>query len=394
MAALTQLDTENADRDLSSEVAVLTHTPDASNARRVMAVIKLGDGTKDLDGTGGNFTVRITVGGQNYNGGGETKTIGTQVRVVLYTEEFIVPANDEVVIYVTSPNAGDTDVDTTCDLYELNDVNATALSGDSTAADNAESFFDGTGYAGTNNVIPMVTTTTNLTNAPTNGDLTATMKASVTAAVPTSNAIADQVWDEESSGHNSASTFGKALRQIKEGIISEESSVNDVSATISSFVTNLTETTDDHYVDVSLVFIDGNLVGQSRPIASYDGTTKTITLDEPLTEPPTDGDSFIIKTDHVHPISQIQSGLATSSSIAALNDISVADVLTTQMTEAYAADGTAPTLAQALFLIQQVLTEFGITGTTLTAKKLDGSTTAATFTLDDASNPSSITRAS
>lgn len=35
-----------------------------------------------------------------------------------------------------------------------------AISADSTAADNAESFFDGTGYAGTNNVIPTVTTVT------------------------------------------------------------------------------------------------------------------------------------------------------------------------------------------------------------------------------------------
>jgi hypothetical protein len=43
-------------------------------------------------------------------------------------------------------------------------VNVTQISGDSTAADNAESFFDGTGYAGTGNVIPTVTTTTNLTN--------------------------------------------------------------------------------------------------------------------------------------------------------------------------------------------------------------------------------------
>lgn len=37
-----------------------------------------------------------------------------------------------------------------------------ALSGDTAAADNAEAFFDGTGYAGTNNVIPTVTTVTNL----------------------------------------------------------------------------------------------------------------------------------------------------------------------------------------------------------------------------------------
>lgn len=39
------------------------------------------------------------------------------------------------------------------------------LSGDATAADNAEAFFDGTGYAGTNNVIPTVTTVTNTINA-------------------------------------------------------------------------------------------------------------------------------------------------------------------------------------------------------------------------------------
>lgn len=37
-------------------------------------------------------------------------------------------------------------------------ADATRLSGDATAADNAEAFFDGTGYAGTNNVIPTVTT--------------------------------------------------------------------------------------------------------------------------------------------------------------------------------------------------------------------------------------------
>jgi hypothetical protein len=79
--------------------------------------------------------------------------------------------------------------------------------------------------------------------------------------------------------------------------------------------------------------------------------------------------------------------------IAALNDISVSDLLTTQMTEAYAADGAAPTLAQALFMIQQTFGEFSISGTTITVKKLDGSTTAATYTLDDGTTPTSRTRA-
>lgn len=72
----------------------------------------------------------------------------------------------------------------------------------------------------------------------------------------------------------------------------------------------------------------------------------------------------------------------------------VAEILTTQMTEAYSADGAAPTLAESLHLIIAVLTEFAISGTILTAKKLDGSTAAAIFTLDDDTNPTSLTRTS
>lgn len=71
----------------------------------------------------------------------------------------------------------------------------------------------------------------------------------------------------------------------------------------------------------------------------------------------------------------------------------VTALLTTQMTESYNADGAAPTLAQALFLLISALTEFAISGTTVTAKKLDGSTTAATYTLNSATAPTSRTRA-
>lgn len=83
---------------------------------------------------------------------------------------------------------------------------------------------------------------------------------------------------------------------------------------------------------------------------------------------------------------------AVNSAIAALNDLSANDLFTSQMTESYAADGTAPTLAQCLFLIQQSLHEFSISSTTRTVKKLDGSTTAAVFTLDSATAPTSTTR--
>lgn len=69
-----------------------------------------------------------------------------------------------------------------------------------------------------------------------------------------------------------------------------------------------------------------------------------------------------------------------------------AQILTTALTEAYAADGVAPTLSQGVFLLLQALTEFAIVGTTITVKRLDGSTTAATYTLDSATTPTSRTR--
>lgn len=58
------------------------------------------------------------------------------------------------------------------------DANVGAISGDVTAADNTEAFFDGTGYAGTNNVIPTVTT---LTNAPSDSSGVTTLLSRLTA---------------------------------------------------------------------------------------------------------------------------------------------------------------------------------------------------------------------
>lgn len=75
-----------------------------------------------------------------------------------------------------------------------------------------------------------------------------------------------------------------------------------------------------------------------------------------------------------------------------LSSAGAAAVMTTQLTESYATDGTAPTPAQALLLIQQMLGDKIISGTVLTVRKLDGSTVAATFTLNDGTAPTGITR--
>ena len=69
------------------------------------------------------------------------------------------------------------------------------------------------------------------------------------------------------------------------------------------------------------------------------------------------------------------------------------DALDTIVADSVPADGTRPTFEQALYMIWQFLAERAVSGTTVTVKKADGSTSLMTFTLDSATDPTSITRA-
>ena len=65
---------------------------------------------------------------------------------------------------------------------------------------------------------------------------------------------------------------------------------------------------------------------------------------------------------------------------------------TYQLPDSVPADGSIPNLQQAIYMIVQWLNERTVAGTTLTVKKVDGATTLMTFQLNDATNPTSITR--
>ena len=145
--------------------------------------------------------------------------------------------------------------------------------------------------------------------------------------------LADKVLDEALSGHTTAGSLGKAVADVEV----------DTSTTLQGELDGIQADTEDI---------------QSRLPAALVGGRIDATIDATGMEPE-----------------------------------AIDAILTRQMTEAYAADGAAPTLAQALFEIMQCLTEFAISGTTITVKKRDGSTTAMTFTLDSATIPTSRTRA-
>ena len=71
----------------------------------------------------------------------------------------------------------------------------------------------------------------------------------------------------------------------------------------------------------------------------------------------------------------------------------VQDALDATIADSVPADGTRPSVASGIYMITQFLLEKVVSGTTVTIKKPDGSTTLFTLTLNDGTTPTSITRA-
>ena len=69
---------------------------------------------------------------------------------------------------------------------------------------------------------------------------------------------------------------------------------NDPDPSATAFETNLTESTNDHYNGTFVLFYSGALLGQSRKVSDYDGTSKVLTVAAAFTEAPAAGDTFII----------------------------------------------------------------------------------------------------
>ena len=87
-------------------------------------------------------------------------------------------------------------------------------------------------------------------------------------------------------------------------------------------------------------------------------------------------------------------GAFTGVSVNALTSAAITDVWSEDpLVESYAPDGDTAKPSELLYMIWSALQEFGISGTTITSKKLN-STTAMTWTIDDSANPTSRTRAS
>lgn len=185
-------------------------------------------------------------------------------------------------------------------------ANLVQIGGDAQSATDLKDFADA-GYNPATHAVILVDTTTNLTTAPASvataaelakvpkSDSNVTFNATALASI---NAQADLALADAGLDNYLAA----------EGTI--DNSLAD--ATTTTFKTDLTAA-DGAYEDQLLIITSGALDRQAKPILSYSQTNGVIVLSEPLTAAPSNGVTFDIVSDHIHPVSQIQSGLSTHS---------------------------------------------------------------------------------
>jgi len=189
-------------------------------------------------------------------------------------------------------------------------------SANTVAPDNAGITANGNAITGLNNFNPALDTVVNVTNVATNNDksgysISGTKTTLDALNDPSTQNIVDGVWDEPLTGstHNDPTSAGRRLRQSSAWLSAEGKAVG--TPTNTSVQTDLTQTQSSFYVDQTMVFTSGSLAGEARIVTAYDGTTKTLTFDEPWVLAPSASDEFAIFSDHIHPISQVASGVDT-----------------------------------------------------------------------------------
>ena len=176
-------------------------------------------------------------------------------------------------------------------------------------------------------------------------------------SAPTAAAVADAVWDEATSGHTTSGTFGEQVKTDIDAILV------DTGTTLDGKIDTIDGIVDNILVDTAEIGSAGAGLTAVPWNAAWDAEVQ----------------------------SEVADGLAaydppTKAEMDAM--------WTTAATESYASDGAAATPAQLLYMILCSVSEFAISSTTITGKKLDGSTTAMTWTINDATDPTSRTRAS
>lgn len=104
---------------MTTQKTVFTYTNTGTDVLICQAIAKIGDGSDDLDGTGGEFEWTMLLGGNTVQPEPQWITFSTETRSAAFTEQFPLPVGDSVTFKLKSPNVADTSVWVRVCLYEV-----------------------------------------------------------------------------------------------------------------------------------------------------------------------------------------------------------------------------------------------------------------------------------
>lgn len=186
-------------------------------------------------------------------------------------------------------------------------VDTRSISLDATAADNMESWFDGTGYNGVENRIEYVDTVVTIRDNEVN-----------LLAAEVADSILENIL---TTGHNRLETVGGALMALG-GV--QDSVKDSIANSTTAFKSTLTGTSDPR--GQTLRFISGGQTGVSRTVVGFSSIPGFITVNPPLASIPTNTDRFVILGDRTSRVGQ--TGYAAIDVDSAAGDIAAAQIET------------------------------------------------------------------
>ena len=182
---------------------------------------------------------------------------------------------------------------------------------------------------------------------PTASQIWANATRTLTASLdPTAAQIADAVWDEPYNEHTTAQTFGKLMDILrKANYVTEGTVTSAVSPTVDSFSTNIVAL-DNTYNNQTVLFVSGDLAGESQPISQFLQSNGQINVETNFTLIPQVADNFVILPDHVHQIIEIADGIlnrmldSSGNSVDVFNERTVRSALRAMRNKVSVSNGT------------------------------------------------------
>ena len=106
-------------KDITLQTTILSYTNSGTDALLCQILVHLGNGSDDLDGTGGEFELTLMFGSETNMPDPQLITFSTATRASVFTEQFPLAIGETVTAKIKSPNAADTSVYVHACIFEV-----------------------------------------------------------------------------------------------------------------------------------------------------------------------------------------------------------------------------------------------------------------------------------